>query len=430
MKQLYTLLIILGTIFTTTGQTSIPLGGNAFVTKGSQVRIGKNGIENWNNPNTIISTWFKTSSSGILNLSLKAKADGEAIIKLIVEGKSFITNLSNSDWNTIPVGTIQLRKSGYIKVDLQGIKRAGDIFAEVSDIIIEGEAASEPLNFVRNPENFYFGRRGPSVHLSYDLPTEHGNIEYFYNEITVRKGQDVIGSYYMANGFAEGYFGIQVNSEKERRVLFSVWSPFKTDNPKEIPEDQRIKLLGKGPDVVTNDFGGEGSGGQSFLRFSWEAGLTYKFLTQIHPDTQNQGSTIYSSWFFDPEKNDWRLIASFSRPKTVTWYKRPYSFLENFIPTQGYIARQVEFSNQWAVTEQGEWIELTKAKFTHDATASAKLRMDYTGGLIKGAFFLKNCGFFNENIPTGTYFERKPKSVHPNIDLSKFKSDSIILKNH
>ena len=31
----------------------------------------------------------------------------------------------------------------------------------------------------------------------------------------------------MANGFGEGYFGIQVNGPNERRVLFSVWSPFK-----------------------------------------------------------------------------------------------------------------------------------------------------------------------------------------------------------
>jgi hypothetical protein len=47
-------------------------------------------------------------------------------------------------------------------------------------------------------------------------------------EITVPVGQDPIGSYFMANGFGEGYFGFQVNSKTERRVLFSVWSPFRT----------------------------------------------------------------------------------------------------------------------------------------------------------------------------------------------------------
>jgi hypothetical protein len=35
-------------------------------------------------------------------------------------------------------------------------------------------------------------------------------IEWFYSELTVPEGSDVIGSYFMANGFSEGYFGIQV----------------------------------------------------------------------------------------------------------------------------------------------------------------------------------------------------------------------------
>src|SRR5690606_40657805 len=96
---------------------------------------------------------------------------------------------------------------------------------------------------------FYWGRRGPSVHLSYTTPADK-DIEYCYNEITVPEGEDVVGSYYMANGFGEGYFGIQVNSATERRILFSVWSPFHTDNPKEIPDDEKILLTAKGADVI------------------------------------------------------------------------------------------------------------------------------------------------------------------------------------
>ena len=72
----------------------------------------------------------------------------------------------------------------------------------------------------------------------------------------------------------EGYFGIQVNSATERRILFSVWSPFSTDNPKEIPDDKKIKLLRKGKDVHTGEFGNEGSGGQSYLRYQWKTGTT------------------------------------------------------------------------------------------------------------------------------------------------------------
>ena len=57
-----------------------------------------------------------------------------------------------------------------------------------------------------------WSRRGPSCHLGYTLPTNE-DINYFYNEVTIPKGEDKIGSYFMANGFGEGYFGMQVNSE-------------------------------------------------------------------------------------------------------------------------------------------------------------------------------------------------------------------------
>lgn len=33
-------------------------------------------------------------------------------------------------------------------------------------------------------------------------------MEWFYNEVTVPKGYDAIGTYAMAIGFGEGYFGI------------------------------------------------------------------------------------------------------------------------------------------------------------------------------------------------------------------------------
>ncbi|MFV0346484.1 MAG: DUF3472 domain-containing protein [Bacteroidales bacterium] len=394
---------------------SIPLGGNAYIsTKAGNVEISKEGIAKWDDANAVPSAWFKVGNSGTLSISIKAKSPkGTSKIEVLVNGKtSYTLTVDKSSWELIPLGTVKASKNKYIQLDFKGISREGEVFADISDIVIDGEAAQEPLTFVREPKNFYFGKRGPSVHLSYQVPESTGNIEYFYNEVTVPEGEDVTGSYYMVNGFDEGYCGIQVNSDIERRILFSVWSPHKTDNPNEIPEEAEVHLLAKGKDVVAKDFGGEGSGGQSFLRYSWEAGKTYRFLTRIHPDENREGATVYTSWFFDPTQKDWRLIASFSRPQKVTWYTRPHSFLENFIPSQGYITREVEFGNQWVITENGDWIELPDAKFTYDATAKAKRRDDYYGGLTKDkkCFMLKNCGFFDNNTEYGAAFTRKPTS--------------------
>src|SRR5690606_19829134 len=234
----------------------------------------------------------------------------------------------------------------------KGLSRSGSEFATVSALVMKGSAAGGRTAFTKNNEGnfFYWGRRGPSVHLNFELPAET-NTEWFYNEVTVPQGSDVIGSFFMACGFGEGYFGFQVNSDTERRVLFSVWSPYKTDDPDAIPEDQRIALLGKGKEVHAGEFGNEGSGGQSYLSYPWKAGNTYRFLLRGKPD--GKGNTVYTAFFYAPEDEQWKLIASFRRPQTTTWLTRFHSFLENFNPRTGDTERRVWFDNQWMRDSEG-----------------------------------------------------------------------------
>lgn len=395
---------------------TIPVAGNTYVTSGKDgAKVSTKGIETWTQPEAVLSSWFKVTQPGELNLFLKAKPqDGASTIQVSVAGKTFPVEIEGTEEVVVPVGSVAIAEPGYVRVDMQGTKKEGVEFALVSDLLVDGVAAVEPMYFVRNFEP-YWGMRGPSVHMKYTLPEEP--VEYFYNEITVPVGEDKLGSYFMTNGFGEGYCGIQANSEKERRVLFSVWSPFSTDDPKSIPEDQRIRLLCQGEGVHIGEFGNEGSGGQSFLVYPWKAGETYRVLTRVHPD--GKGNTEYYAWFFAPEDNQWRLIAGFLRPQTNTWYKGAHSFLENFDPSQGYLERRVHFGNQWARTEKGEWKELTEGLFTYDATANAQVRMDYAGGVEGDCFFLKNGGFFNDNTELKSTFTRPAKGNTPDVDVKK-----------
>ncbi|MCD8270390.1 MAG: DUF3472 domain-containing protein [Parabacteroides sp.] len=163
------------------------------------------------------------------------------------------------------------------------------------------------------------------------------------------------------------------------------------------------------------EFGDEGSRGQSFLVYPWKAGNAYKFLMHVKPD--GKGNTIYTAYFYATDENSWRLIASFLRPMTNTWYRGPHSFLENFSPEQGYLSRKVFFGNQWARSKEGKWTRLTEATFTHDATASAQVRLDYQGGETKdNRFYLKMGGFFNESVPMRTKFHCNPTEQEPVID--------------
>ncbi|HKO80177.1 MAG TPA: DUF3472 domain-containing protein, partial [Chitinophagaceae bacterium] len=195
-----------------------------------------------------------------------------------------------------------------------------------------------------------------------------------------------------------------------------VWSPFSTDDPKQIPDDKKIKILKKGKHVHTGEFGNEGSGGQSYLKYNWKAGNTYKFL--LHGQPTGNDHTVYTAYFFAPELNKWVLIASFSRPATTTWLTRLHSFLENFDPSTGHISRKAFYQNQWIKAKNGNWKAISKVTFTADTTANKGYRLDYAGGEESGRFFLRNCGFFNDNTVLKTKFEHAVPVQPPVIDFS------------
>ncbi len=405
--------------------TVIPLAGNTFFSNYAEsgIELSETGIENWTDPSVSATIYVRFLEKGVYKMAFKAKSASKATINVRIGNKNKNLKVKKADWQVYPIGQVEVTDTGYVAIVLKGIKKGGTYFADIQSLEIEGN----PSKFQFVKDDFYFGRRGPSVHLSYEMPPNK-NFEWFYNEVTIPKGRDEIGSYYMANGFKEGYFGIQVNSATERRILFSIWSPFSTDDPKSIPDSLKIVLLNKGKKVYTGEFGNEGSGGQSYLRFNWKADVTYKFLTQVKP--LGDSSTVFTSYFFDTETDKWLLIASFKRPKTHTWLTQPHSFLENFEPERGAFIRKGFYNNQWVFDtdlsrnpREGEWTELTKAKFTNDATARKKARMDFMGGVENNQFFLINCGFFPHFTLLNAIFERQATGKKPFIYFNKLPKE-------
>lgn len=424
-KLILLLLIIVGCSPKFDPQIDTPIeisaDGNAYVEGGQGgIVLSKSGITSWSD-NSSFSFYFKPDTSGTIQLAFSGKNNG-GVSKISVTAldKKFNIALKNTLLDTILIGTIKAPNNDYVKVTFNAESKEGDIFADVNSLFIGGSATDKGVVYVHDFSS-YWGRRGPSVHMKYTLPKDQ-QIEYFYNEVTVPEGNDVIGSYFMSNGFGEGYFGMQVNSTEERRILFSVWSPFDTQDPKLIPESDRIVMLRQGEGVHIGEFGNEGSGGQSYLKYMWKAGQTYKFLTKITPD--GKGTTTYTAYFYATDENRWRLIASFKRPKTNTYYQNAHSFLENFIPNQGYITREVYFGNQYARDTKGTWHDVTEGIFTFDATARAGVRVDYDGGVTNNdtVFYLKNCGFFNKNVAYKSQFTRKGSTTAPTIDFEELEN--------
>lgn len=398
----------------------VPVGGNAFR---SQPAAGGNGLRRdgtlaWSDAAGVFSIYFHVDRPGILDLAIRAQVpEGRSTVVTRVLGRTFEVLLQGSDLAVHRIGRLEIPQAGYLRVDLQGKEREGRVYAEIRDLVVSSETEDMVLNYVKTDEGnmFYWGRRGPSVHLTYEVPRER-QFQYAYSEITVPEEQDTLGSFFMANGFGQGYFGIQVNGPTERRVLFSVWSPYRTDNPRDIPDDQRVRALSQGPGVLIREFGNEGSGGQSYLVHPWTAGTTYRFLTEVKPDGQR--STVYTAWFGDKSAGEWRLIASFRRPKTDTHLRGFHSFLENFLPTTGHIGRRALHGNTWVRDLEGQWHECTRARFSVDATGNGRHRLDFTGGVEGDRFYLRNCGFFNETGRPGEIFTRQSSTEQqPTIDF-------------
>lgn len=306
----------------------------------------------------------------------------------------------------VSFGSINIREVKAYRFALSGVKKSGKEFGSVESLLLDGTAAKNAL-FNLTPQ-----RGAPSVHLNYPVP-QGDDVQWFYNEVTVRK--DPIWSYYEACGFARGYFGIQVNSPTERQIIFSVWDSGKepTDRGKVAAED-RVQLLAKGKGVVTADFGNEGTGGHSHLVYPWKTGETYHFLVSARPDG---ASTIYTAWFYFPEKESWGLIASFRAPKDGKYLRGLYSFNEDFDGANGQQLRRAEFGNQWVKTVDGRWLELTKARFTHTARGIYKDRLDRGAGVIGDRFYLTNGGFKAEKIEYGDEFNRAASGVAPQVSL-------------
>ncbi|MBO5655505.1 MAG: DUF5077 domain-containing protein [Rikenellaceae bacterium] len=284
----------------------LPFQGNTYVTQmdnhtneNAAAVIGTRSglVRNWNTEDVVLSLYFKTSVAGNFNLSIKAanpEGTEESTLAFTYGGKTRKVTVVGSEMTDYCVGKFKVAKPGYVKVDIQGLSATpeGTQYARIEKYDVSGSAVADTCNYVpmaKVKDNYWF-RRGPSVHFGYQLP--EGDVEYFYTEVMVPEGEDVPSTYFMLTGFAQGYMGIQSHENGRRTVLFSVWSPYSTDDPREIPEEDRVVCLRKGADVHVGEFGNEGSGGQSFSEYPWKTGETYKTLVQITPD--GKGRTVYT----------------------------------------------------------------------------------------------------------------------------------------
>ncbi|MEN8679669.1 MAG: DUF3472 domain-containing protein [Akkermansiaceae bacterium] len=296
-------------------------------------------------------------------------------------------------------GKFPVTKTGYHTFALSSPAPRG----KIEELILDGSPTKD-AHFNLKPR-----RNAASVHLSY--PIESGEeVSAFYCEMTGI--EDPLWTYYMACGWHRGYFGMQVNSPTERRIIFSVWdSGGEAVDRDKVGQEDRVTLVAKGAKVNSGSFGNEGTGGHSHLKYLWKTGEKQRFLVTAEPVDATH--TIFAGYYFHPDKKDWMLISSWKAPKEGKRLRGLYSFSENFAGKNGNLLRKASYGNQWIRTATGKWKEITTAKFSHDGTGKAD-RLDRYMGLTKAnEFFLSQGGFVEGYTRFGTPFERKPGGPSP-----------------
>jgi hypothetical protein len=304
-------------------------------------------------------------------------------------------------------GTATLADTGYQRFTLAVVDSAPAPSVEIHALLLTGPASID-AHF-----NSDARRNAASVHLRYPTDTTK-SITGFYAEVTAI--DDPVSTYYMATGFARGYFGMQVNSPTERRIIFSVWDAASGSTAMDrstVAAENYTQLVAKGDGVVAEVFGNEGTGGHSHLVYPWKTGTVQRFFVTAAPDGD---ATTYSGYWFHPERNAWQLIAAFRAAKDGQGLRRLYSFSENFGGSTGHLRRKALFGAQWIRLADGRWQELTEATFSHDATGRAQ-RLDRFMGLEQGQFFLSHGGFTAGYTAAGALFTRPPSGAPPSIQL-------------
>jgi hypothetical protein len=369
----------------------------------------RSGITRWTDPATK-ALWFgEIKTPGRLDCSvvLRLPADTTSRLRLTVAGQSHEATAQSAGTGPVTVnfGSFDIAQAGYQRFALESLNPPGQPFGDIDALVLNGPAAQK-AHF-----NLKSRRNAASVHLMYPVDKDT-KVAAFYGEMTGL--EDPVATYYMACGWHRGYFGMQVNSLTERRIIFSVWdSGGEAVDRGKVADENRVQLVAKGEGVVTNDFGNEGTGGHSHLVYAWKTGEKQRFLVTARPTDATH--TIDAGYYFHPDKKQWVLISSWKAPKEGGYLRRLYSFSENFGGNSGHLLRKALYGNQWIRTAEGRWIELTTAAFSCDATGNAD-RLDRFMGVENGQFFLSHGGFVPGFTPYGEKFAR-PATGKPPSDV-------------
>jgi hypothetical protein len=364
------------------------------------------GITRWQDPGLKVLWFGEFKETGEIRcrlaLRLPDQARSSLRLRLGEQGREAAATGRGTNLVEVDFGAFAIASPGFHCFTLESLNAAGQPAGDLNALLLDGPAAKD-AHF-----NLKERRNAASVHLAYPLPGQT-NIDAFYCEVTAV--EDPVWTFYMACGWHRGYFGMQVNSPTERRIIFSVWdSGNEAIDRGKVASENRVTLMGKSEGVYTGDFGNEGTGGHSHLKYLWKTGEKQRFVVTAKPTDPTH--TVYAGYYFHPDRKEWMLISSWRAPKEGGYLRGLHSFSENFGGANGHLLRKALYGNQWFHTAGGSWSEVITASFSHDPTGRQD-RRDRFMGVEGGQFFLSHGGFVPGFTAFGERFNRPSNAALP-----------------
>lgn len=391
-------------------------------------------VNEWESP-AINLCWYLYMQPGDYKFNVEAMLEEKANsqFKLLISGTddtTFTTRMrtfemkGNGDFVTYTdLVDCTIKIPAFYKLELKPVSKTNQKFATVRHLIVKSESDAGAVRFAN-------WLSSPSVHLNYSTADdERYNFEWLHGEVLVPEGADPLYTFYMCIGFFRGYFGMQVNHENERRILFSVWDsseePVDRDN---VEQEDRVLLKGRGPNVTIGSFGNEGTGGQSYRVYPWKTGVPVQFLMNVRHLAGNK--ILLSAWFKQTAGEDWQYMATWEAPRDSRYFNGFHSFIENFGTGTGQLYRKAYYYNLWGKTvDQKEWKEFTKARMTH-TDGDDNSRSDFGGGVSADdstQFYMWSGGYQLPDYNEVNYCKPTHQPPLINTDSLEKKIDKVLL---
>lgn len=235
-------------------------------------------------------------------------------------------------------------------------------------------------------------RQARSVHLFYAPLAKDADAA----RVSINVTEVQTNSYYMMLGWDNGYCGLQ-DIHGQRAFIFSVWEPGDpfdfSAKEKDVPEEQRAKVLYAAPNVIITRFQHEGTGAKTIAGLNWEAGE--RITVKVEAKRDGEDRIAYSCYLRLVPSAEWlhfATISTLANDFRGALISNIYSFIEDFWRNgqSATVSRRAEYSQiATRSAETGLWMNAYAARFSADTTDSRAIDAGLAGD---NAFFLATGG--------------------------------------